>query len=311
MAPMCESRADLEALLGWKVADRAFAAEARRSVGSVDGWPLETLTFRAADGEAIEASYLRPPDGAGAAPAALYLHAHGNRYAVGRAELSDGRPSLRGPYLHEFRRLGVAALCLDAPCFGARATPGEQARAKAEMWRGRTLFGQMLAEFSGAVGFLAAEPTIDPNRIAAVGFSMGATHAFWLAALDRRIAAAAALCAFADMERLVDDGGHDAHGVYMTVPGLLPRWRTGDVAALAAPRPLFVAIGSDDPLTPPAAFAAGRRDLEAGYAAAGAADALTFHIAGRSGHLETPAMRAACLSFLSDALRVEAEAMIE
>ena len=65
---------------------------------------------------------------------------------------------------------------------------------------------------------------------------MGATLAFWLAALDPRMKAVAHLCCFADLETLVASGAHDLHGLYMTVPGLLAVARTGEIAGLIAPR---------------------------------------------------------------------------
>ncbi len=295
------ARRDLEALLGWRVAGSAFAEPERRRLSDLDGWPLEALSFAAEDGEPIPALFLRPPDGAPPAPAVLYLHAHGNRYETGCAELVDGRPALVGPYAPDLRRRGIAALAVEAPSFGARRTPDEATRAKAHLWRGRTLFGQMLAEFSAAIGWLARQPTVQGDRIGALGFSMGATCAYWLAALDPRVACAASLCAFADLETLVRSGAHAGHGVYMTVPGLLQSWSTGRIAALAAPRPLFIGAGMRDWSTPPDAFDRARAELERGYAEAGAAEALRFHVERRAGHVETPAMRAATLAFLEAA----------
>ena len=57
-------------------------------------------------------------------------------------------------------------------------------------------------------------------------------------------------------------------------------------------------VGLADPLTPPAAFAKARGELEAAYAAAGAAVGLAFHVESDTGHVETPAMRAAAVAFL-------------
>ena len=264
---------------------------------------MEALTFAAADGERIPAVFCRPPPGAPPAPAVIYAHAHGRRYEMGCDELMRGRPALRSPYGPALRRTGIAALSLDMLCFGGRRSPGEEARAKAALWRGETLFGQMIAELSGAAGFLTRCPAIDPERIGVIGFSMGGTHAFWLAALDARIRCAASLCAFADIAALIDGGAHDLHGSYMTVPGLLPSWSTGRVAAQAAPRPLFLGVGLEDPLTPKDPFETALRDVQSGYAAAGALDALSVHIERKGGHQETPEMRAAALAFLGETLQ--------
>ena len=274
-----------------------FGAGHSRGTAKLGGWVIEDLRF---DGcEEIPALFLRPPDGHPPVPAVLYCHAHGGTYKVGRDELTGGRPALQAPWAADLAASGIAALCLEMPCFGQRRSPGEPARAKAALWRGGTLWGQMLAEQRAGLDWLAAHPMVRADRIGAMGFSMGSTLAFWLAALDPRIAAAAACCSLADLATLVGTGAHDGHGIYMTVPGLLPVARTGQIAGLAAPRPLFVGAGMRDWSTPPDAFAIARADLDRAYAAAPAAPAaLTIHVEPGTGHEETPAMRAAARGFL-------------
>ncbi|MFZ5964836.1 alpha/beta hydrolase [Thalassococcus sp. BH17M4-6] len=289
----------LRHLLGNSLPGPGFAEARTETRTDLDGWPLDRLIFRSADGaEDIPTLFLRPPDGHAKVPAVLYAHAHGNRYDRGCDELTAGRPSLQGPYAPDLRRLGIAALCLEMPCFGARQHPGEAARAKALLWQGRTLFGQMLDELQAGVGYLENQPFIDADRIGALGFSMGSTLAWWLAALDPRIRAASALCSFADLGHLVSSGAHDGHGIYMTVPGLLPVARSGQIAGLAAPRALQICVGLQDWSTPKDAFECARADVEEAYRAAGAEAHLTFHVSPDTGHAETPQMRADVLTFL-------------
>ncbi len=299
-------REDLVRLLGPGYPGSGFAAVRIADVEEHLGWRLEHLIFTSAadgaEGEDIPAVFLRPPDGQGPVPAVIYAHAHGNRYETGRAELIDGRPALRGPYAPDLQRLGVAALCFDLPAFGDRQNPGEAARAKALLWQGRTLFAQMLSELRAGVDYLCAHPAVAADRIGALGFSMGSTLVWWLAALDPRIRATSAICSFADLEQLVLTGAHDGHGIYMTVPGLLPLARSGQIAGLAAPRALQICVGLKDWSTPEAAFARAHSDLEAAYLAAGAADRLRFHVEPETGHAETPAMRQAVLAFLEHEL---------
>lgn len=247
----------------------------------------------------IPGTFLRP-DGPGPHPAVLYCHAHGNRHDIGRSELTQGRPALKpGPYGPLLAARGFAVLCVDMPGFGDRQAEGtESALAKAALWRGTTLFGAMLADLSAALDWLCGRDDIDAARIASLGISMGATHAYWLAALDRRIAAAAHLCAFSDIAPLIETGAHDLHGIYMTVPGLLAGGDMGDVAALVAPRPQLVGAGGTDPLTPPAALAPALTRLRAAYEAKGAARSLQIIISPDTGHMETDTMRAAVLAFL-------------
>jgi dienelactone hydrolase len=255
---------------------------------------LRRLTFRDLAGAAVPALYLPSRTGA----AVLYCHAHGGRYDIGMAELTEGRPALRAPWLPDLAARGWGVLCVEMPCFGARAVPGEGPLAKARLWHGRTLFGQMLGESRAALDWLLARDETDPARVGAMGISMGGTLAWWLSALDPRIAASVSLCCFADMGRLIETGAHDGHGVYMTVPGLLAVASTGEVAGLAAPRPMFHGVGFADWSTPRDAFAVARADLAAAYAAAGAADALWFHEEPAAGHEETEGMRAAAVQFL-------------
>ena len=126
---------------------------------------------------------------------------------------------------------------------GARRREGtEAALAKAALWRGGTLMGRMLEDLAAGLDALTADPGVDAGRVGAMGLSMGATHAYWLAALDDRVSAVAHLCAFADMAPLLSSGAHDLHGIYMTVPGLLSHGDMGDVAALIAPRPQFIGL---------------------------------------------------------------------
>ncbi|MDO6728920.1 dienelactone hydrolase family protein [Marinovum sp. 2_MG-2023] len=296
-------RDQITALLGPGYPGPGFTSVTVRGRLGFRDWLLEDLLFTNSEGEGIPARFLRPADGHPPVPALIYAHAHGNRYEMGRDELTEGRPALVGPYAPDLQQLGIAALCLEMPCFGARQHPAEGARAKAHFWRGQTLFGQMLAEQRAGVDYLAAHPVIAQDRIGALGFSMGSTLAWWLAALDPRIRAASALCSFADLGTLVDSGAHDGHGIYMNVPGLLSVARSGQIAGLAAPRALQFAVGLQDWSTPPEAFAQARRDVENAFDKLGAPGRLSFHVAQDFGHQETPAMRAAVLDFLRVALR--------
>lgn len=247
-------------------------------------------------GAQVPALYLCPK-GPGPFPAILYCHAHGNRYETGAEELIVGRPALHGPYGPALADLGFASLAIDLAPFGGRRGEGpEAALAKAALWQGQPLMGRMLAELHAAFHWLVARTEVDVTRIATLGLSMGATHAYWLAALEPRIAACIHLCVLSDIAPLIACGAHDLHGPYMTVPGLLAEGDMGDVAALVAPRPQFAGLGGTDPLTPMAARDPALARLRTAYERA--ADHLHLHLSPDTGHLETPAMRQDVLSFL-------------
>lgn len=285
--------AHVQNLLGHQVGQVRFDGYLTTEVHQTGERTLQSLIFRGNHGEDVPALFL--PPATDDSPAVLYCHAHGGKYDIGLLELTEGRPALSTPWLPDLAAMGFAVLCLEMPCFGTRQTP-ESARSKAALWRGRPLFGQMLAEQVAGLDWLVSRPGIDAGRIAALGISMGGTLAWWLAALEPRIAAAISMCALSDLDTLIEMGLHDRHGHYMTVPGLLAHCRTGELAALAAPRPLFVGLGLQDWSSPPEAVRRLRLDLDPAYA--GAPDALHYHIEPDAGHEETPAMRLAARDFL-------------
>lgn len=249
-------------------------------------------------GSEFPATLLQPDQPNGAA--IVYCHAHGGRYDIGRRELLEGRPAIPQPFGPDLARSGNTVICADMPVFGDLQAQGpESVRAKALLWNGSTMMGEALDLLRAAFDCLEALPTVEPARIGAFGLSMGATHAYWLAALEPRVAAVAHLCAFSDIAPLIETGAHDRHGIYMTVPGLLKHGDMGDVAALVAPRPQLVASGEDDPLTPPEALQPALETLMAAYEDGG--DLRTINELG-SGHLMTPKMRSETLRFFGDVL---------
>ena len=258
---------------------------------------VERLRFRLSDGTEIRGFLTRPAANRMPRPAILYAHAHGGRYDIGASELVAGRPALLdapGPHL---AREGYVTLCIDMPTFGERADVTESAAAKAALWHGRTLFGQMLGEQAAALTWLASRADVDADRIGMTGISMGATLTYFLAAIDSRVAVAAHLCCYADFATLVETGAHDLHGHYLTIPGLLSETSTGEIAGLMAPRPQLICVGLDDPLTPPPAIRRAFFETSAAYEAAGARQALALVEEDDIGHRETQTMRRLVLDF--------------
>ncbi|MEL6819796.1 MAG: acetylxylan esterase [Pseudomonadota bacterium] len=295
---MSDLREKLEHLLGYADLEPRFTSTEIVGQKLHGGAELFDLRFETFDGEVAPAWFALPSSVENRVPAILYLHAHGNRYDIGRSELFDGRPALHEPYFATLIQLGFAVLCVEMPCFGARQEPNESSRSKAHLWHGTTLFGRMLHELKCALSFLNEHTAIDEKRIATLGISMGGTQAYWLAALDKRISAALSLCAFADLECLVASGNHDKHGHYMSVPGLLKTASTGQIAGLVAPRSLFIGLGMKDWSSPPDCFAVARNELERIYARNSAGNSFTIHTQQEAGHEETPAMREAVTQFL-------------
>lgn len=266
----------------------------------IDGGHASYRTIQTSDGTNIPALLLTPMNTENPAPAILYCHAHGARYDIGLSELLDSRPALIKPYAADLLALGYTVLCLDMPCFAARSDIKEDAKAKAALWRGTTLYGQMLAELKLGLDYLSSLPHVDGTRVATLGISMGGTHAWWLAALDARVKAAVHMCCFADLDCLIKSGAHDGHGHYMTVPNLLNHCSTGELTGLIAPRAQLVCVGLKDWSTPSNCFNIAQQELEHAYK--NSPEMLEFHIEPELGHQETDEMRAKVLEFLQTRL---------
>lgn len=306
LRPKCDDRAltQVDTLAQLFEIGRHELREARRSERPLGDVVLETIEFATAGGEPVRGLLTRPAAQECPLPGILYIHAHGNRHDIGAAELLDGRPALQSPLGPVLAAAGYVTLAIDLPCFGERAGVTESAAAKALLWQGRSLAGQMLGELSSALDYLARRPDVDAKRIGVFGISMGATLGYWLAAVEPRIACVMQLCCFADFRALIAVGVHDLHGLYLTVPGLLGVAGNGEIAGLVAPRPQLICIGDRDPLTPSAAVDIAFAQTLGAYEAAGARENLMLHREAEGGHAESPAMREKVLEFAAAHLRV-------
>ena len=288
----------LRSLLGIAPGDVRFEESTLVTRHVEDKYHICDIDFFGSHGQKVPGCLLTPLGHGSTGPGLLYCHAHGNDYGVGRRELTEGRSALLRPYAADLAALGFSVLCLEMPCFGSRQDIKESAAAKACLWEGKSLFGQMLAELSAGIDYLCSMDSVDAERIGVAGFSMGGTHAYWLAALDDRIKACAHACCFCDLACLVAAGQHDGHGNYMTVPGLLAHCSTGALAGMIAPRAQLACVGLCDWSTPQGCFETARGELEDAYSRMDAASMLEFHVEEDAGHEETPEMRKRILAFL-------------
>ena len=121
---------------------------------------------------------------------------------------------------------------------------------KLNLWFGRTLWGMFVRDDQVALDYLCSRPEVDASRIGATGMSMGSTRAWWLAAVDERVAAVAAVACLTRYQNLIAHGELRQHGVYYFVNGLLKHFDTEGVLALIAPRPFLCLTGELDAGSP-------------------------------------------------------------
>jgi hypothetical protein len=273
-----------------------------------DGYTLEHLELDLNGLEPVPAYLLVPDRRVSRAPGLLYLHAHGGTYELGKEELIKGRKVLPA-YAPALADRGIVTLAIDSWCFSGRkraedGRTGEWDAYKLMTWKGQVLWGMMLFDEHQALTYLAGRPEVDPDRLGAFGLSMGATKAWWLAALDPRVKVCIDLCCLTDFAELIAAGNLKGHGIYYYVPGLLKHFQTHDINELIAPRPRLSLNGRKDLLTPPAGVERVRDHLLPLYERYGRKEDCRIELFD-CGHEETPAMRGLVLEWLDRYLAPE------
>ncbi len=221
-----------------------------------DGYTLERLILDLNGQEPVPALLLIPDKRAARAPGMLYIHWHAGMYGLGKEQLLRGT-DVQPAYAPVLAEKGIVTLAIDSWCFGERQQvtdghQGEEDTFKLMLLRGQVLFGMMLFDEFRALDYLASRPEVDPQRLAVFGMSMGATKAWWLAALDPRVKLCMDVCCLTDLDELLKAHGLKEHGIYYYVPALLKHFSTAQINELIVPRVHLSVNGRRDPLTPPA-----------------------------------------------------------
>lgn len=221
-----------------------------------DGYTLERLILDLNGQEPVPALLLIPDKRDARAPGMLYMHWHAGMYGLGKEQLLRGT-DVQQAYAPVLAEKGIVTLAIDSWCFGERqhepnGKQGEEDAFKLMLWNGQVLFGMMLFDEFRALDYLASRAEVDPQRLSVFGMSMGATKAWWLAALDPRVKLCMDVCCLTDFEELIKAHGLKEHGIYYFVPSLLKHFQTAQINELIVPRAHLSVNGRRDPLTPPA-----------------------------------------------------------
>jgi cephalosporin-C deacetylase-like acetyl esterase len=273
-----------------------------------DGYTLELLLLDLNGEENVPALLLIPEKRQTRAPGMLYIHWHGGMYDLGKEQLLTGVPE-QPAYAPVLAEKGVVTLAIDSWCFGERkhvadGRTGEEDAFRRMLWKGQVLFGMMMFDEFRALDYLISRPEVDPQRLGVFGMSMGATKAWWLAALDTRVSVCMDVCCLTDFEELIRNDGLKEHGIYYYVPRLLQHFQTAQINELIAPRPHLSVNGRLDPLTPPAGVVKVRDYLLPIYRKLGREQDCEISLFDCA-HVELPEMRKRILAWM-DKYLVEA-----
>jgi len=275
-----------------------------------DGYTLERIVLDLNGIEPVPALLLIPDKRQSPAPGVLYIHWHGGMYGLGKEQLLlgvDAQPA----YAPVCVEKGLVTLAIDSWCFGERkhednGKSGEENAFKLMLWKGQVLFGMMMFDEFRALDYLAGRPEVDPQRLGALGMSMGSTKAWWLAALDPRVRLCLDVCCLTDYEELIKTHALSEHGIYYYVPSLLKHFQTADINELIVPRPHLSVNGRRDPLTPPLGVEKIRDLLLPLYRKYGREADCHVELFDAA-HMELPAMRKLILDWMGRHLSVKCQ----
>ena len=250
----------------------------------------EYLTFQTTPDIRVPAYVLVPKKASRPAPGLVVLHCHGGAYVWGKEKVvatENEHPVLaefkqrlyEGTSIaNELVRRGYVVITIDmfywgerrmllqedpesyrnrerltaeeVAAFNRRSSQNEQLVARSLMTAGITWPGVMLWDDLRTLDYLASRPEVDRQRLGCVGLSVGGYRSFLLAALDQRIKAAVDVGWMTSFASNIRRHVLNTVGLTFHIPGLYRYLDLPDLAALIAPRSVFVINGSRDGLFP-------------------------------------------------------------
>lgn len=234
----------------------------REVVLETDSYTQERLVYFTRPGLQATAYLLTPRKISSSAPGVLALHGHG----------SEGKDGVIDPgsiYSGFARRLAEAGCVVLAP---DQIGSGER-RLKADKvdysvlihglnMLGHTLIGVRYWDLVRALDLLEGLEGVDRKRIGVMGLSLGGEMTLFLSALQSRVKASV-VCGYLTSHRNTFLGEHHCTCGYL--PGLARYFEHVDLAALLAPRPLFLDSGKKDSSFPWTDANALVKELRAAY----------------------------------------------
>lgn len=210
-----------------------------------DGYRIERMALRPAPGVTVPALVFVPSGGPARKPAVLYVHGSGK-----------GTDAAPGGDIEGLVRSGHVVLAPDPRGVG-ESRPASAGGGYDPVWQmlqrallvDRTLVGMQAEDLFAAFRVLESRGDVDPGRVAVLGKGHGGVLALVLAALEPRIEKVAVEGTVLSYMEIVRARCHEGLTAAF-VPGVLQDFDLPDLAAVLAPRPLWVV----DPRTPTGAL---------------------------------------------------------
>jgi cephalosporin-C deacetylase-like acetyl esterase len=262
---------------------------------------VEKLLYQSSPGLYVTANLYRPKKIEGRLPAILYVCGHSK---VEKDGLILGCKAHYQHHANWFAANGYVCLVLDTLQLGE--LPGlHHGTAREGMWwwqsRGYTPAGVEAWNAVRGIDYLVSRADVDPTRIGVTGRSGGGATSWWVGAIDDRVAAVAPVAGITDLEDHVVDGVVEGHCDCMYFVNT-DRWDYPTVAALVAPKPLFVVNTDKDPIFPEDGVRRVYAQAEKVYGWYDARPRLGLLI-GKGGHADTTEIRHPTYAFFEKYLK--------
>ncbi len=205
----------------------------REPAGRFEGFTVEKIMFETRPGFWSTGNLYLPDPVPVKAPAILNVIGHWHPQRLTRTAEAD-YPQQIG----NFARMGFVCLVTDMiGMVDSRQISHEYGGGEKELWLSNGL-GVQLWNNIRALDLLCSMPEVDPERIGVTGASGGGSQTLFLSLVDERIRAAAPI----NMISLRMQGGCACENA----PGLRRFTDNGEMCAMLAPRPLFMAGSTGD-----------------------------------------------------------------
>ncbi|MDP6116821.1 MAG: alpha/beta hydrolase family protein [Planctomycetota bacterium] len=219
----------------------------RKVVDETDSFIQERLVYFTRPGLQATAYLLTPRKLSASAPGVLALHGHGTEGKDGAVDPD----SIYGGFACTLAEAGCVVLAPDQIGSGERRLKEDRVNYQVLIhglnMLGHTLIGVRYWDLVRALDLLQDQEGVDRDRIGVMGLSLGGEMTMFLSALQSRLKAAV-VCGYLTSHLNTFLG--DNHCTCGYLPNLAKYFEHVDLAALFAPRPMFLDSGKSDPSFP-------------------------------------------------------------